>query len=53
MYIGVHIMMISHLTVMCAVIHSVIILNTHARKHVGDVDTPVMCVVRHSLIGIV
>ena len=29
------------------------ILNTHARKHAGDVDTHVMCVVRHSLIGIV
>ena len=28
-------------------------LNTHARNHAGDVDTPVMCIVSHSLIGVV
>ena len=29
------------------------VLNTHAHEHAGDVDTPVMCVVSHSLVGIV
>jgi len=48
-----HIMMISHVTYMCSnPLSNNGVLNTHAHDHAGDVDTPVMCVVRHSLIGV-